>query len=300
MDLHNSKTKKDNLVGYMFSLPAICVYAVFTIYCFFYGIYISLCQWDGFNAPIWIGLQNYLALFQDEKVFLALSNNVFYALGTVFIKITLGFLIALMLNKKIVGITVFRTVFFIPVVISFIAIGSLWTWILNPTQGMLNNLLISLNLMDRVNPIVWLGDPNLALISLMIVDIWKWMGYHIVLFLAGLQTISLDLYESASIDGANPWQKALFITIPQIKNVFYINIIFCLTGAFNVFDIVMVMTKGGPYGKTEVIAKYIYDTSFGSTNMFGYATSISIFVFILMLIVTLILLRSMRKAEESM
>jgi ABC-type sugar transport system permease subunit len=204
------------------------------------------------------------------------------------------------LNKKLKGITVFRTIFFTPVVISFVAIGAVWTWIYNPTQGMLNHLLGSTGLMNPKNPIAWLGDPRYALISIMIVDIWKWIGYHVVLFLAGLQTISNDLYEAASIDGANSFQTMMRITIPQIKNVFYINLTFCLVGAFNVFDVVMVMTKGGPYGKTEVIAKYIYDTSFGSTNMFGYATAISIFVFILMLIVTLVILKLMRKSEEDM
>ncbi|MEG7531088.1 MAG: sugar ABC transporter permease, partial [Hungatella sp.] len=158
-----------------------------------------------------------------------------YAVGTVTVKLVLAFLIALILNKKLKGITAFRTIFFTPVVISFVAIGAVWTWIFNPTQGMLNGLLEAVGLMNPQNPIAWLGDPKYALLSVMVVDVWKWLGYHIVLFLAGLQTISGDLYESASIDGANGFQKMIYITIPQIKNVFYINLTFCLVGAFNVF-----------------------------------------------------------------
>lgn len=295
-----TKTNKDTIVGILFSFPALCLYFLFTIFPFFYGFYISLCKWDGFNAPKFTGIQNYVAIFHDAKVFEALSHNVIYALGTVVVKLIFAFLIALILNKKLRGITVFRTILFTPVVISFIAIGAVWTWIYNPTQGILNRILEAIGCMDSQNPIAWLGDPKFALIAVMIVDVWKWLGYHIVLFLAGIQTISEDLYESARIDGANGFQCMRYITIPQLKNVFYMNLTFCLVGGFNVFDVVMAMTKGGPYGKTEVIAKYIYDTSFGSTNKFGYATSISIFVFILMLIVTLVILRFMRKAEEEM
>jgi len=294
------KSKRDTIAGYLFSLPALCLYFVFTIYPFFYGAYISLSEWDGFNKPQFIGIQNYLAIFKDANIFESLSHNAVYAIGTVSVKLTFGFLLAMILNKKLKGITMFRTIFFIPVVLSFVAIGAVWTWIFNPTQGMLNNLLESAGLMDPRNPIAWLGDPRYALLAVMLVDIWKWIGYHMVLFLAGLKTISDDLYEAASIDGANSFQTMMHITIPQIKNVFYINLTFCLVGSFNVFDVIMVMTKGGPYGKTEVIAKYIYDTSFGSTNKFGYATAISIFVFILMLIVTLVILKLMRKSEEDM
>lgn len=298
--MFKTKTKRDMAVGYLFAAPALSLYLIFTIYPFFYGVYLSFCQWDGFNDPVLIGIKNYINIFRDQKVFEALSHNVIYALGTVMVKLIFGFLLATILNKKLRGITAFRTIFFTPVVISFVAIGAVWTWIYNPTQGMLNHLLISLGIMDKKEVVAWLGDSRFALASIMIVDIWKWLGYHIVLFLAGLQTIPDELYESAEIDGANGWQRMVFITVPQMKSVSYMNLTFCLVGAFNVFDVVMVMTKGGPYGATEVISKYIYDTSFGSTNMFGYAMSISMFVFLLMLIVTLIILKLMRRAEESM
>lgn len=276
------------------------MYLVFTVYPFFYGIYISFCEWGGFGSPEFIGIDNYIKIFSDSNVFSALSHNVIYAFGTVVIKLVFGFLIALILNKKLRGITVFRTILFTPVVISFIAIGAMWVWILDPTMGLLNNFLISIGVMDPTKVVAWLGDPKTALLSLMVIDLWKWMGYHIVLFLAGLQTIPSDLYEAGEIDGANGFQRMRYITIPQMKNVFYMNLAFCLTGGFNVFDVVMATTEGGPYGTTEVISKYIYDTSFGSTNQFGYAMAISMFVFVMMLIVTLLILRSMRKAEESM
>lgn len=178
------------IVGLLFSFPALCLYFVFTIFPFFYGFYISLCEWDGFNEPRLMGIGNYMKIFQDSKVFEALGHNVVYALSTVVVKLVFAFLIALVLNKKLRGITVFRTILFTPVVISFVAIGSVWTWIYNPTQGLLNRLLEALGMMSTQNPIAWLGDARYALPAIMIVDVWKWLGYHIVLFLAGLQTIS--------------------------------------------------------------------------------------------------------------
>ena len=153
------------LIGLLFSLPALCLYFIFTIFPFFYGFYISLCQWDGFNEPQLIGIDNYIKIFQDSKVFEALSHNVIYAVGTVLVKLVFGFLIALILNKKLRGITAFRTILFTPVVISFIAIGSIWTWIYNPTQGMLNRILQNLGVMSPQNPIAWLGDARYALIA---------------------------------------------------------------------------------------------------------------------------------------
>lgn len=260
----------------------------------------SFTKWDGFTEPQFIGIQNYIRLLSDSRVFEALSHNVLYALGTVTVKVVLGFAFAMILNKKLRGVNAFRSILFTPVVLSYIAIGMIWKWMLNPSQGLLNSFLTSIGLMDSAKPIQWLGVPALALISVMFVDIWKWMGYHMVLFLAGLQTIPEDLYESARIDGANAWQRLRYITIPLMKSVILTNIMFCLTGAFGVFDIVMAMTNGGPYRGTEVISKYIYDTSFGSTGKFGYATSISVFVFGIMLIVTLFMVRKMRKAEEAM
>lgn len=292
------KRRRDNLVGYIFTLPTIILFVGLTFIPFLYGVYMSFTKWDGFGEPQFIGVQNYITLFTDERVFQALSHNVIYALGTVTVKVIVGFAFALVLNKKLKGVNCFRSILFTPVVLSYIAIGMIWTWMLNPSQGLINNFLSFLGVVDLSNPIEWLGNPHLALFAVMFVDVWKWMGYHMVLFLAGLQTIPDDLYESARIDGASAWQRLRFITIPLMKSVVITNVMFCLTGAFGVFDIVMAMTDGGPYGSTEVISKYIYDTSFGATGKFGYAASISVFVFLIMMVATLIMVRMMRRAEE--
>lgn len=293
-----SKKFKDNVSAYTFLFPAILIYIVFTIYPVAYGFIISLSQWDGFNDMKFVGLQNYKALLYDPLIPEYLSHNVIYAVGTITIKLSLAFVIAMLLNRKFKGVTFFRAVFFIPVVMSFVAIGILWTWMYNPNFGLINSLLIQLKIISPDKPLLWLADPKSSLMSLMIVDIWRWTGYHVVLFLAGLQTISESLYEAAEVDGASKFQQTRFITIPQLKSIFLINLTFSLIGAFSVFDTIYVMTKGGPYNSTHVIATYIYDTSFGSTNQFGYAAAISFMLFAIILVITIILVKAMKKASE--
>lgn len=294
-----SRAAKDTITGYALLLPAILVYLAFTLYPFIQGFIISLCEWDGFNALKFIGLDNYKRLFSDELIPRYLAHNGLFALGTVTVKVALGFILALFLNNKFKGVTALRTIFFMPVVMSFVAIGLLWIWIFNPNFGLINSFLISSGLMSSDNPITWLADPKLALICIMIVDIWRWTGYHIVLFLAGLQILPTDMYESAMVDGATEWQQLIYITLPQMINITLVNVIFCLTGALSVFDIIFVMTNGGPYDSTQVISLYIYNTSFGSTNQFGYATTISVMLFTLVLVITGVLIKAMQYARDN-
>ncbi len=293
------REKRNNIIGYVFILPTIVLFIYLTFIPFVYGIGMSFTKWDGFSDPVFVGVENYIRLFHDNKVFEALSHNVFYAIGTVTAKVILGFAFAFILSKKLRGVNTFRSILFTPVVLSYVAIGTLWKWMFNPGQGLINSVLGSIGLMSAQQPIAWLGDEKLALLVVMFVDVWKWLGYHMVLFLAGLQAIPDDLYEAAKIDGASGVQQLRCITIPMMRSVILTNVVFCLTGSFSVFDLVMSMTNGGPYGKTEVIAKYIYDTAFGSTGKFGYSTAISVFVFVIVLCITLVILRAMRKAEEN-
>ena len=286
------------MAGYALILPTLIVFFIFTVYPFFNAFYISLTRWDGFRDPIFIGLDNFLRLPADKTLWMTLRNNLVFMIFTCTFKVILGFITALFLKEKFKGVAAFRAIFFMPVIMSFVAIGILWKYIFNPNYGLINSALFAMGLSNPGAPVTWLGDPNLAMMCVIIVDIWRWTGYHTVLFLAGLQTIPNELYEASMVDGANEWRKMRFITIPRMKGMFMTNLIFCLTGALSVFDLIYTMTTGGPYNRTKVIAIYTYEISFGSKNQFGYATSINIMMFAIVLIITSIMIRAMNKLRD--
>ncbi|HHY83370.1 MAG TPA: sugar ABC transporter permease [Clostridiales bacterium] len=296
---HYKKSLQDNVIAYTLVLPTLIFFVIFTVYPFLNAFIISLTKWDGFNDPVFIGINNFKKLINDKDVWNSLSKNLQFMVFTVSAKVILGFIIAFFLNQKFRGVTFFRAIFFMPVIMSFVAIGLLWKYIFNPNYGLINSILFKLGLSAPGNPITWLGDPSLAMWCIIIVDIWRWTGYHVVLFLAGLQTIPTEIYEAATVDGANEWQKVRHVTIPQMYGIILTNMIFCLTGALSVFDLIFTMTLGGPYNSTKTIALYVYETSFGARNQFGYATAINIFIFFIVLIITGVMIYLMNRARDN-
>jgi ABC-type sugar transport system permease subunit len=289
-------SKKQNVSAYLLLSPLILLFGLFTAYPFMYGVFISLHQWDGFGAKKFIGLNNYIQALTDKALYAAVIHNVEYALGTVSGKLFFSFLLALLMNRTFRGVTFFRAVFFVPVVLSTTTVGVIWARIYDPVLGLLDNFLIKTGIIS--DPILWLGEPKLAIWSLVIVDLWKWIGYHTVIFLAGLTTIPDELFESASIDGANVLQKVFFITIPQLRGIILMNMTIALMGAFSVFDIVYIMTKGGPYKSTEVILTFMYNQTFagGNTN-YGYGSTIAMLLFLIILCVTLLMTKLINKED---
>lgn len=270
-------------------LPAIIIFLGFMVYPLIYGFYISLNQWDGFGPMKFIGFQNYVDIFKDKLFITSLTHNLEYAVVTTVGKIVLSLLLASLLNSKIKGITVFRTIYFIPVVISFIAIGLMFQLMLDPNVGLVNGLLMKMGIINA--PIQFLADTKLALPTIMAIDIWKWVGYQTVIFLAGLQTISPDLYEAADIDGANSWKKFIFVTVPQLRSVMVINVTLCVMGGFSVFDLPFVMTNGsgGPLNSTHVLMTYMYKITFGGSNSnMGFGSAVAFIVLFIVLIVSII------------
>lgn len=268
---------------YLWVLPALALFAVFRLYPMAFGLYISLFDWDGVKPMSFVGLQNYVEVItQDVQFRLALLNNAIYAVGTVSGKNLLAIALAVVINQQIKGRTFFRVILFMPVVMSFVVIGLLWSWIYNYQFGLLNNGLEFLGLAALKQD--WLGSPSTALYSLIGVDIWKWYGFHMVIYLAGLQSIPHELYEAAMIDGASAWQRFRRVTLPLLQPVTIVNVTLSLMGAFNVFDLVYVMTEGGPAGATNVVLIHTYVQGFKFYRM-GYGTAIS---YVLLLIVTAI------------
>jgi raffinose/stachyose/melibiose transport system permease protein len=271
-----------NKVGYLFILPALVMYAIFFIKPFITSIYYSLTSWNGYD-PVkkFVGLQNYVHLFHDQMVWLSLSHNLIWiAIGT-FAPIIIGLPLAVLLTQIKRGRLIFQTAYFLPYMLSGVLIGVIWGWIYNPVFGLLNYLLKSIGLGALARG--WLGDPKLALYAVLVAAVWGYFGFCVVIFMAGLQNINIDLVEAAKIDGANSVQQFFFVIIPQLRNVLNMVIVYNLIGGFSVFDIVRVMTVGGPANHTETIATYTFNISFTQNNI-GYGTTLSMVMTVLSLI----------------
>ena len=267
---------------YLWVLPALTVYGIFKLYPLVSGLQMSLLRWDGIEDPRYIGLRNFEKILSDEMTSTVLMNNVHYALGTVVGKIILSLILAILLHQALRGRTFYRTSLFMPVVMSFVVVGVLWSWLFNPQFGLINSFLRGLGLEFLVQD--WLGDAAVALNSLILVDIWKWYGFHMVIFLAGLQSIPDELYEAARIDGASVWRQFLHVTLPMLQPVMIVNVTISVMGAFNVFDIPFIMTAGGPANATNVMALHIYIRGF-KFYRFGFSAALS---YVLLVIVTLV------------
>ncbi len=282
--------RRRNWMPYLWILPAITLYAVFKLLPMIAGLYLAMLKWDGIAAPEFVGLRNFARIFSDDVIGIALWHNVLYALGTVVGKIVLSLLLALLLNQALRGRVFYRTALFLPVVMSFVVVGILWSWLYSTQFGLINALLTNIGLDMLAHD--WLGDTNTALWALMVVDTWKWYGFHMVIFLAGLQTIPQELYEAAHIDGASRIQRFAHITLPLLEPVMLVNVTLALMGAFNVFDIPYIMTEGGPANSTIVMALHIYISGF-KFYQFGYAAALSYVLLVLVTIIAAIQMKMM-------
>jgi raffinose/stachyose/melibiose transport system permease protein len=289
-----TQRRGDTVIAGWFLLPALAFFGVFIVYPFIDVICTSLTSWDGFTAPTFVGLGNYGELFKPDGLFLkALGNTTLFAAYTVVGKNVLALLLAVLLNSRIRFRTFYRTALFLPVCLSFVAVGVIWAYIFNPSFGILNALL---SVLGKREPISWLGEPGLALACVAFVDVWKWTGYHVVLYLAGLQMIPADLYEASALDGASPLQNFAHITLPQLLPVVLINVIISLMGAYSVFDVIFVMTRGGPYNSTQTILTYMFDVTFREYHI-GLGSAVVVVLFALIIGMTVIQNRIGRRAE---
>ncbi len=283
----------DRNIYWLLLVPSFVFYTLFSTVPMLMAIGISFTEWSGIglNTIKWVGLENYIELFSDPFFWTSLKNNFVIVGGSVLVQCTLALFLAVILDSGLRAGEIFRTVFFMPTVLSFIVVGLLFSLLLSPTVGIVNPLLVKLGLGSWQHQ--WLGDKQTALFSVMVVNIWKEFGFSIFLFLAGLQTISKELYEAASIDGASPWKNFRYITLPLLKEVTIVVMILAINQAFLVFDLIYVMTSGGPYHASDVLATYMYGRAFTSGRM-GYGTAIAEVLFVIVFIVTLVQLRVTR------
>ena len=249
-----------------------------------FGLYISFTNYDGFKVMDFIGFNNYLDMFQDSYFTISLKNNLVYTLVTVPATLIIALLLAVAVNKGLKGSAIFKTLFFFPYITSMVAVGIIWTLLYNPTVGPINSILRSIGIS---NPPGWLLSTTSALLAIMIVYIWKMSGYYMIIFLAGLQSIPHHLYEAAEIDGAGGIKKFFKITLPLLSPTTFMVMILIIINSFQVFDLIQVMTDGGPGRATNVLVYRIYQEGFNYSH-FGYASAEAYFLFAIILVVTLI------------
>jgi len=246
------------------------------------SLVLSFAEWDLIGELRWIGLDNYVTALSDPTVLGALGHTLLFIAGYLPAVVALALGLALLLNRRLKGRVVFRAVYFVPVVTSWVAVSLIWKWLLNPQYGLIN---YGLALIGIKGP-GWLFDPSWAMAGIVLTSIWKDVGFVAVIYLAGLQDIPENLYEAASLDGATPWQRFWTITLPMLAPTTFFVTTISLISSFQVFDQVWIMTGGGPAGATSVMVEQIYKNAFSYYKM-GYASAISWVLFALIFIVTL-------------
>ncbi|MCH4191682.1 MAG: sugar ABC transporter permease [Butyrivibrio sp.] len=274
--------RSEVISGYLFILPSLIIFVTFMIIPIFMGLYISLTDYDGFKTMNFIGLKNYADMFKDSYFQVSFKNNILYTLFTVPGTLILSLLLAVAVNKGIKGSPVFKTVFFFPYITSMVAVGIIWTLLFNPTVGPINSFLKSVGIS---NPPGWLLSTKSALPAVMIVTIWKWAGYYMIIFLAGLQGIPKQLYEASEVDGASGITRFFHITLPLLSPTTFLILILLIINSFQVFDLINIMTEGGPGRATNVLVYRIYQEGFKYMH-FGYASAEAYFLFAIILIIT--------------
>lgn len=262
----------------LFVLPAFIIYAIFALFPIGYNIYMSLFKTDLMTGKEFVGLGNYIGLFKDRTFRHALSNNIFMVVGSLIAHMPLAMFFANAIYKKIKGSAFFQTVFFLPNVICGVAVGLTWTFIYNGNYGLLNAFLkfIGLGSISQV----WLANKKLAIFCIIVVVMWQYVGYHMVIQLAAMRNIDPVFYEAAQLDGATGWQQFKYITFPLIKPILKIDAVLIITGSLKYYDLVAVMTSGGPNHATEVMSTYMYYEGFNVLK-YGYASAIGVILMIL-------------------
>lgn len=286
-----SRKQRNRINGYLFLLPNIIGFAIFTFIPVFMSLIISFSDWDGFSGMNFIGISNYINLFTDKVFLVSLFNTLVYTLGSVPFIILFALLVAVALNQGLKGVKFFRAAFFIPHVTAALAIAAVWQLLYHPTAGPINNVLMSLGV---DNPPLWLSSTSYAMIAVIIMTVWKRTGYFMIMFLAGLQGIPQVLYEAADIDGASGFRKFIHITVPMLSPVTFFSTIMAIIQSFKVFTEIYALTEGGPGYATNVLVYNIYIEAFDNFN-FGYASAQSYILFIIILAVTLIQFRGQKK-----
>lgn len=285
-----SKSLRESLIAYSFIAPNFIGFCIITLVPMIFSIGLAFCDWDGVHPVEFIGIQNFLDLLKDDTFKASFVNTIVYTVGTVPLTLVCSLGLAILLNQKVKFRNFFRTVSFFPYVASLVAVAAVWNMIFNPAMGPVNQLLSLLGVAQQDLP-RWAAGRDTAMITVILFSVWKNMGYYMVIYLAGLQGTNLELNEAAELDGANKWQIFWHVTLPQLRPTTFFVVIMLTINSFKVYDQMYMITQGGPGNATMTLVYDIYNVAFVNTPRYGYASAISMVLFVLVLIVTVIQFR---------
>jgi ABC-type sugar transport systems, permease components len=291
--MHTLKGTKISI--FLGMLPSLLIYIGIAIVPVFMSLYYSFFNWDGLTDKIYIGFDNFTHILSDDIFWLGVKNNLIIMVTGLLGQLPLGLLLALLLNGKLKGVAFFRTVGFLPVVISSVMVSMIWGMIYSTENGYLNSILAFIGLESAQRN--WLGDPSTGMLSIAIAYIWQNCGLYMVIFLAALQSIPSEVNEAAELDGATRLQRVFRITIPMIRSTIMVAVVYSISNSFRVFDLVNILTGGGPAHMTEVMTVYMYNEAFMNRQFgLGSAASILIVLFSLLVVTVMNRLGSEREA----
>ena len=285
---------KRKYIPWLFLAVPLALYAIWVIGPTIYTVYLSFTEWDVISEAQFVGFNNYADLFNDPVFYTSLINNIKWLVIFLAIPFTIGLFLALLLSQKIRGAKFFKASIYSPMILAPVVIGLIWSWIYQPRGGLLNNTLtfVGLDFLTRG----WLSDPNSALYAVIAAAVWRHTGYVMLLFLSGLTAISPTVIEASRIDGASPWQRFRYIIMPLLKPTTVIVLVITMIQSLRAFDFVSMMTRGGPFNSTNVLAYHMYSEAFKNYNM-GYGASIAVILFLIMFVFIAFYLRQIRKGE---
>jgi ABC-type sugar transport system permease subunit len=282
------------LTPYLFLIVPLIIYLVWVIGPMFYTFYLSLTDWDGLSAPNFIGGRNYQRLFKDPVFFTSLKNNLKWVLSFVTIPVAAGLALAMALNRSIPGEKIIKASLYSPMVLSLVVGGLMWSWMYHPANGLINSILRLAGL-DAL-ALGWLSDKNLVMWAIIVVAIWRQVGYVMVLYLAGLQSVDPGLVDASKVDGASGWQTFRHVIFPLLAPVTVIVVVVSVIDSLRAFDLVSVMTRGGPYNSSSVLANFMYIEAFNNYKM-GYGATIAVILFLISLVFIFIYLWRILQTE---
>jgi multiple sugar transport system permease protein len=278
--------RREKWAGFLFVSPMLIGVSIMTLLPILATLVLSFADWNfiaGLNGFQWVGFDNFERLAEDATFLKSLKNNGIFML-TVPIYMAISLLLAILIDKHVYARDFFKVVYFLPYISSVVAVAIVWQALFHPSAGPVNQFLMSLGI---DNPPKWIADTDFALISVMMISVWISIGYNMIVYLAGLQAIPKDLYEAADIDGASGWSKFSTITLPLLSPTTFFLMVTGIIYTFKVFDLIAVLTKGGPAQSTSVIVWYLYETAFLNLKV-GYASSMAMILFLCVLIITLL------------
>ncbi|MDH7487063.1 MAG: sugar ABC transporter permease [Anaerolineae bacterium] len=288
-----SRLLRSSVIPYLFLIVPLILYLIWVIGPMFYTFYLSFTDWDGVSTPHFIGWRNYQKLFADRVFYISLTNNLKWVISFITVPVVAGLALAIVLNRAIPGEKFFKASFYAPMVLALVVCGLIWGWMYHPAGGLINNVLRLLGISRGPG---WLSDRGLALWAIIAVAIWRQVGYIMVLYLAGLKSIDPQLIDASRVDGANSWQTFWHVLLPLLAPVTVIVVVISIIDSLRAFDLVSVMTRGGPAYASSVLANFMYIEAFNNYKM-GYGATIAVILFLISLVFIFIYLWRILQTE---